>query len=173
MDAFCSARCPRPGTKTALSRSKTSAKGSVGGASRVLRWVPDSLPLRGVYPRAGPKAGPGGCVTGFRESAVEGLGAALSTSFPGACSVSGMRPGTQRKTLPRSGAELISRRPPVGPRFAPAAPNPQRPFDIVAASFDMIRPDARHDRAFAASSSASSSRPLPRRPGSGAPRKVG
>ena len=40
------------------------------------------------------------------------MGAALSAAFPGACSVSGMRPGTQRKTLPRSGAELISQRSP-------------------------------------------------------------
>ena len=48
------------------------------------------------------------CVAGVRESAVERSSAIPSAAFPGACSESGMRPGTQRKTPPRSGAELIS-----------------------------------------------------------------
>jgi len=39
---------------------------------------------------------------------------ASSAAFPGACSESGMRAGTQRRTLPRSGAQLFSQRPPPG-----------------------------------------------------------
>src|SRR3954453_23418997 len=69
---------------------------------RVLRWVPDRLPLRFAALQASGKAL-------LRERAP-----IPSAAFPGACSESGMRPGTQRKTLPRSGAKLISRRSPKG-----------------------------------------------------------
>src|SRR5215213_11175563 len=81
---------------------ETAAKGKVSGASRVLRWVPDRLPLRFAALQASGKAL-------LRDGAP-----VPSTAFPGACSESGMRPGTQRKTPPRSGAELISQRSPLG-----------------------------------------------------------
>ena len=51
------------------------------------------------------------CVAGFRESAFT-FGRSSLHCFPGRMQRSGMRPGTQRKTLPRSGAELISQRSP-------------------------------------------------------------
>src|SRR5215207_2625448 len=51
----------------------------------------------------------------------------LSTAFPGACSESGMRPGTERNKLPRSGAidlSLVSERSPPG---RGGLPPPARP----------------------------------------------
>jgi len=69
-----------------------------------LRWVPDRLPLRFAPLQASGKAL-------LRERAP-----IPSTAFPGACSESGMRPGTQRREPPRSGAELFSPRSPQGRR---------------------------------------------------------
>ena len=48
------------------------------------------------------------CVAGFRESAVERPSAIPSAAFPGACSESGMRPGTQRKTRREAAPNSLS-----------------------------------------------------------------
>src|SRR3954452_16547746 len=75
-----------------------SAKGAIRRRFAVcLALAPADLPLRFAPLQASGKAL-------LRERAP-----IPSTAFPGACSASGMRPGTQRKTLPRSGAELIRR----------------------------------------------------------------
>ena len=245
------ARCPSLGQTALPGRDLCEMKSRRRFASLAL-GPGYAFHCRGVYPRAGSKApdpgaalqagdsaevvalGPGSpstplrCVTGVRESAVEGSGGSLH-GFPGACKRKrNADPGPSAEPLPRSGADIHSRRPrahvgqakcdstgarktlggsgsnhrgegvranpstelsrahaaqaemrpgtqrkPVreaaqitesagGPRSAPAAPDPQGTL-IVAASFDMMRPtrnmigaDAHHDRAFAASSSASS-----------------
>src|SRR5215203_1392580 len=58
---------------------ETSAKERVSGASRVLRWVPDRLPLRFAPLQASGKA------------LLNDRAPILSAAFPGACSESGMR----------------------------------------------------------------------------------
>src|SRR5829696_1219922 len=73
---------------------ETSAKERVSGASRVLRWVPDRLPLRFAALQASGKA-------------VERPSA--NSTLPGACSESGMRPGT-RARLRREAAPNSFRR---------------------------------------------------------------
>src|SRR5215204_4094191 len=76
---------------------ETSAKGRASGASRVLRWVPDRLPLRFAALQASGKA---------RLMVWAQLSPLLSRAH------AAKRNATrgQRKKLPRSGAELISQR---------------------------------------------------------------
>ena len=106
---------PSPSSTTASRQTARRPPDRRRAASPGLASLGSRLAFHGVHP------GPGDARTrGF--AALQASGKALSrerapipsAAFPGACSASGMRPGTQRKTLPRSGAELISQRPSAG-----------------------------------------------------------
>src|SRR5215217_2926963 len=82
---------------------ETSAKGRVSGASRVLRWVPDRLPLRFAALQASGKAL-------LRERAP-----ISSAAFPGACSAAECDPGPSARSRREAAPNLTrSQRSPFG-----------------------------------------------------------
>jgi hypothetical protein len=120
---------PQPGTKAALpGRDLCEMKTRRRFASLALGPGSPSTPLR--------------CVAGVRESAVEGFAPIPPRLSRAHAAQAELRPGTQRKTLPRSGAES---------RRAPVARGPLRQLRTRKAPHcrSILRhdaPDAQHDR---------------------------
>ena len=139
-------RCPRPGTRPSAGRrplrkeEQAALRESCAG-SRIAFHSAEFVLGPAV------RTGPAGCVTGFRESAVEGFAPIPPPLSRAHAAQAECDPGSQRKTLPRSGAELISLEASGRPETSLRQLRTRNaPFDIVAASFDMMRSDAQHDR---------------------------